>query len=102
MKNKFTILGCGSSLGAPWITNYWGSCDKKNYKNIRSRCSAHIQYKNLSSLLFSSSIEKTLERGFAIVKRNSEIITRRKTLKDKDLVKIKFYDDAVIAKIKKT
>ena len=20
--NKFTILGCGSSLGSPWITNY--------------------------------------------------------------------------------
>ena len=24
MKNKFTILGCGSSLGSPWITNYKG------------------------------------------------------------------------------
>ncbi len=22
MKNKFTILGCGSSLGSPWITSY--------------------------------------------------------------------------------
>ena len=22
LKNKFTILGCGSSLGSPWITNY--------------------------------------------------------------------------------
>lgn len=54
MKNKFTILGCGSSLGAPWITNYWGSCDKKNYKNIRSRCSAHIQYENLSILIDTS------------------------------------------------
>ena len=54
MKNKFTILGCGSSLGSPWITNYWGSCDKKNYKNIRTRCSAHIMYKGLSIMIDTS------------------------------------------------
>ena len=53
MKNKFTILGCGSSLGAPWITNYNGKL-KKNKKNIRTRCCAHIQYKNLSILIDSS------------------------------------------------
>ena len=50
MKNKFTILGCGSSLGSPWITGNWGSCDKKNSKNVRTRCSAHIKFKNLSIL----------------------------------------------------
>ena len=27
---KFTILGCGSSLGSPWITNNWGKLNKKN------------------------------------------------------------------------
>jgi len=54
LKNKFTILGCGSSLGTPWITNYWGACDNKNKKNVRSRCSAHINYKNLSILIDSS------------------------------------------------
>ncbi|MAV05944.1 MAG: MBL fold hydrolase [Candidatus Pelagibacter sp.] len=52
MKNKFTILGCGSSLGSPWITNHIGSTRKK--KNIRSRCSAHIQYKNISILIDTS------------------------------------------------
>ena len=26
---KITILGCGSSLGSPWITNYWGKLNKK-------------------------------------------------------------------------
>ena len=30
--NKFIILGCGSSLGSPTITNYWGACDKNNKK----------------------------------------------------------------------
>ena len=54
MKNKFTILGCGSSLGSPWITNYWGSCDKKNIKNLRTRCCAHFQYKGISTLIDTS------------------------------------------------
>ena len=53
MKNKFTILGCGSSLGSPWITNYRGKL-KNNKKNIRTRCCAHIQYKNLSILIDTS------------------------------------------------
>jgi len=54
VKNKFTILGCGSSLGSPWITNYWGNCNKKNKKNIRTRCCAHFQYKNISTLIDTS------------------------------------------------
>ena len=53
MIKKFTILGCGSSLGSPWITNYRGSL-KKDPKNIRSRCCAHIQYGNLSILVDTS------------------------------------------------
>jgi len=54
LKNKFTILGCGSSLGSPWITNYWGNCNKKNKKNLRTRCCAHFQYKNISTLIDTS------------------------------------------------
>ncbi|MDB2344851.1 MBL fold metallo-hydrolase [Candidatus Pelagibacter bacterium] len=53
MKNTFTILGCGSSLGAPWITNFNGKL-KKNEKNIRTRCCAHIQKGNLSILIDTS------------------------------------------------
>ena len=52
MKNKFTILGCGSSLGSPWITNFNGNL-KKNKKNVRTRCCAHIQ-KDLSVLIDTS------------------------------------------------
>jgi|TARA_B110000211_G_C14071391_1_gene550146 phosphoribosyl 1,2-cyclic phosphate phosphodiesterase len=54
LKNKFTILGCGSSLGSPWITNYWGNCNKQNKKNLRTRCCAHFQYKNISTLIDTS------------------------------------------------
>ncbi len=53
MKNKFTILGCGSSLGSPWITNYRAKLSK-NSKNIRTRCCAHIQKNNLSILIDTS------------------------------------------------
>ena len=54
MKNKFTILGCGSSLGSPWITGHWGSCKPNITKNERTRCSAHIQYNDLSILIDTS------------------------------------------------
>ena len=40
-------------MGAPWITNYSGNL-KKNPKNIRTRCCAHIQYGNLSVLIDTS------------------------------------------------
>ena len=51
---KFTILGCGSSLGSPWITNNWGKLNKKNKLNIRTRCSAHIKKGDLSILIDTS------------------------------------------------
>ena len=54
MKNKFTLLGCGSSLGSPWINQYWGNCKKNDKKNIRSRSCAHIQFKSLSILIDTS------------------------------------------------
>ena len=53
MKNTFTILGCGSSLGSPWITNYKGNL-KNNSKNQRTRCCAHIQKGDLSILIDTS------------------------------------------------
>ncbi len=58
MKSKFTILGSGSSLGAPWITNFNGNL-KKNPKNIRTRCCAHISYGDLSILIDTSPDIKT-------------------------------------------
>ncbi len=33
MKNKFTILGSGSSLGSPWITNYSAKLKKNHLLN---------------------------------------------------------------------
>ena len=53
MKKKFTILGCGSSLGSPWITSHNGKL-KKSPKNVRTRCCAHVQKGNLSVCIDTS------------------------------------------------
>ena len=54
MKLRFTILGCGSSMGVPTATNNWGNCDPKEKKNIRTRCSAVITSKNFNTLIDTS------------------------------------------------
>ena len=51
---KFTILGCGSSLGIPRIDGYFGSCNPKNKKNYRTRCCALISNENKNILIDTS------------------------------------------------
>jgi len=51
---KFVILGSGSSIGVPWITGNWGSCNKNNKYNRRTRCSAYLKKGNLSVLIDTS------------------------------------------------
>ena len=47
-------FGSGSSLGSPWINNYLGRSDKDKSKNHRTRCCAHLKFKNLSILIDTS------------------------------------------------
>tara|TARA_B110000438_G_C15643178_1_gene576269 strand:- start:32 stop:802 length:771 start_codon:yes stop_codon:yes gene_type:complete len=54
MKKKLIILGCGSSVGVPRIDGFWGGCDKKNKKNLRTRCSALI-IKGSNNVLIDTS-----------------------------------------------
>ena len=58
MSIKFTILGCGSSLGIPRIDGYYGSCDPKNKKNIRSRTAVE----KLGAVLSDKTYEKVFYR----------------------------------------
>ncbi len=51
---KFIILGCGSSMGVPRVDGFFGNCDPNNKKNIRSRCSALLQTKNINILIDTS------------------------------------------------
>ena len=46
MSLKFTILGCGYSMGVPRIDGQWGNCNPSNIKNLRTRCSAFIKKKS--------------------------------------------------------
>ncbi len=54
MKNKFIILGCGSSFGVPKADGSWGKCDPKEKKNARTRCSAFIK-SSLFNILIDTS-----------------------------------------------
>ena len=54
MKFKFTVLGCGSSLGIPRIDGYFGQCNPKNKKNYRTRCSALISIDDFNILIDTS------------------------------------------------
>jgi len=54
MNTKLIILGCGNSMGVPRIDSFWGRCNKRNKKNIRTRCSAAI-IKGSNSILIDTS-----------------------------------------------
>ena len=54
MRIKFTILGCGSSLGIPRIDGYFGNCNPNNKKNYRTRSSALISIDDYNILIDTS------------------------------------------------
>ena len=54
MSIKFIILGSGSSMGVPRADGYSGACNLNNKKNLRSRCSALIQFNNENILIDTS------------------------------------------------
>jgi phosphoribosyl 1,2-cyclic phosphate phosphodiesterase len=43
MSLKFTILGCGSSMGVPRVALGWGSCDPNEPRNRRRRCALLVE-----------------------------------------------------------
>jgi phosphoribosyl 1,2-cyclic phosphate phosphodiesterase len=46
MTLRFTILGCGSSMGVPRVALGWGTCDPNNPKNRRRRCALLVERTN--------------------------------------------------------
>ena len=54
MTVRFTILGCGYSMGVPRIDGNFGKCDPENNKNYRTRCSALISYSKSNILIDTS------------------------------------------------
>ena len=51
---KFTILGCGSSMGVPRPDGDFGKCNPNDKKNYRTRCCALIKTKNEIALIDTS------------------------------------------------
>ena len=58
------------------------------------------QFKNLSRLLTSNSINHNLKKGFVIVSKNKEMIKRAHSLKKNDDIKLSFFDKKIEGKIK--
>jgi phosphoribosyl 1,2-cyclic phosphate phosphodiesterase len=54
MSIRFTVLGCGSSLGVPRADGYFGNCDLRNKMNYRTRCSGLIKFNNQNILIDTS------------------------------------------------
>tara|TARA_B100001175_G_scaffold314490_1_gene323946 strand:- start:3062 stop:3835 length:774 start_codon:yes stop_codon:yes gene_type:complete len=54
MSLKFTILGCGSSMGVPKADGSFGKCSPNEKKNYRTRCSAIISSKYGNTLIDTS------------------------------------------------
>tara|TARA_B100001123_G_C15136105_1_gene957460 strand:- start:190 stop:963 length:774 start_codon:yes stop_codon:yes gene_type:complete len=54
MSIKFTLLGCGSSMGVPRPDGFWGKCNFNEKKNYRTRCSALISTNNENTLIDTS------------------------------------------------
>jgi len=73
MKKKLIILGCGSSVGVPRIDGFWGNCNKKNKKNLRTRCSA-IVIKGSNSVLIDASPDLRNQLLMNKVKNISSVI----------------------------
>ena len=51
---KFTILGCGSSMGVPRPDGDFGKCNPHDKKNYRTRCCALIKTKEETALIDTS------------------------------------------------
>ena len=59
MSLRFTILGCGSSMGVPRVALGWGDCDPNNPKNRRRRCSLLVEKTDASGQITRLLIDAT-------------------------------------------
>ena len=73
MKTRLIILGCGSSVGVPRIDGIWGSCNKNNKKNLRTRSSAII-IKGKNSILIDTSADLRCQLLSNKIKNISSVI----------------------------
>ena len=67
--------------------------DKKNHQRKI--------FNDLLRLLYSSSIDSNLKKGYALLSKSKKIIKNSKQMKERDSIAIKFYDKTIGVNIKK-
>ncbi len=70
---KFTILGCGSSMGVPKSNGDFGKCDPNEKKNYRTRCSALISTKK-ENILIDTSPDLRIQLLRSKIKRIDKVL----------------------------
>lgn len=72
-----------------------------NIENKIQRKIDNVQFKisKSSSLLHALSPDNILKRGFTIIYKENNIITRKENIKSKDMITIKFYDGKTDAEV---
>ena len=53
--HKAIILGCGAATGVPAMMNEWGSCNKNNPKNRRTRAGIYVEFDKAKILIDTSA-----------------------------------------------
>jgi len=70
---KFTIMGCGASLGTPAPGGFWGNCDPKEPKNERTRTAILAQSEN-TNLLIDAGFDLRLQLNRLELKRIDAVL----------------------------
>lgn len=76
---EVTILGCGSSGGAPRADGEWGACDPREPRNARTRCSLLVRRKGAgpeaeTTVIVDTSPDLRLQTATAGAKRLDAIL----------------------------
>ncbi|MGH6664206.1 MAG: MBL fold metallo-hydrolase, partial [Pseudolabrys sp.] len=70
MTLKFTILGCGSSMGVPRVALGWGACDPNEPKNRRRRCSLLVERTNTTGQVTCALVDCTPDLRMQLLDAN--------------------------------
>lgn len=93
------INSYGFKLPENFVRQNYQKVDNLVYKLFANIEKDFIHYKNILSLLTKSlesfDLQKTLKRGFVLVKQDSIFITRAKNINKKKATTLKFYDKEI-------
>jgi len=93
------INSYGFKLPENFVQQNYQKVDNLVYKVFANIDKRIIHYKNKISLLTKSvenfDVQKTLKKGYVLVKQNSKFVTRAKNFKLKNSTSLKFYDKEI-------